>query len=59
MKTRRVRYERLATERVDPRSGDLDRLSPLRIARRMNRADRGAVLAVGRAAPAIGRAIEL
>ena len=59
MKTRRVRYERLATERVDPRSGDLDRLSPLRIARLMNRADRRAVLAVGRAAPAIGRGIEL
>jgi len=57
--TRRVRYERLATERVDPRSADLDRLSPLRIARLMNRADRRAVHAVGRAAPAIGRAIEL
>jgi N-acetylmuramic acid 6-phosphate etherase len=59
VKTRRVRYERLATERVDPRSADLDRLSPLRIARLMNRADRRAVHAVGRAAPAIGRAIEL
>ena len=59
MRTRRVRYERLATERVDPRSADLDRLSPLRIARLMNRADRRAVLAVGRAAPALGRAIEL
>ena len=59
MKTRRVRYERLATERVDPRGADLDRLSPLRIARLMNRADRRAVQAVGRAAPAIGRAIEL
>lgn len=59
MSTRRVRYERLATERVDPRSADLDRLSPLRIARLMNRADRRAVHAVGRAAPAIGRAIEL
>ena len=59
MKTRRVRYERLATERVDPRSADLDRLSPLRIARLMNRADRRAVHAVGRAAPAIARAIEL
>ena len=59
MKTRRVRYERLVTERVDPRSRDLDRLSPLGIARLMNRADRRAVLAVGRAAPAVGRAIEL
>jgi N-acetylmuramic acid 6-phosphate etherase len=59
VRTRRVRYERLATERVDPRSADLDRLSPLRIAQLMNRADRRAVLAVGRAAPAIGRAIEL
>jgi N-acetylmuramic acid 6-phosphate etherase len=58
VKTRRVCYERLATERVDPRSGDLD-LSRLRIAQLMNRADRRAVLAVGRAAPATGRAIEL
>ena len=59
MRTRRVRYERLATERVDPRSADLDRLSPLRIAQLMNRADRRAVRAVGRAAPAIGRAADL
>ena len=56
---RRVRYERLPTERVDPRSRDLDQLSPVRIAKLMNRADRRAVAAVGRAAPAIGRAIEL
>jgi N-acetylmuramic acid 6-phosphate etherase len=56
---RRVRYERLPTERVAPESRDLDRLSPIRIAQLMNRADRRAVLAVGRAAPAIGRAIDL
>jgi len=55
----RIRYDRLPTERVDPKSRDLDRLSPVQIARLMNRADRRAVEAVGRAAPAIGRAIEM
>ena len=53
------RYERLPTERPDPRSRDLDRLSPIEIARLMNRADHQAVKAVARAAPAIGRAVEL
>ena len=52
-------YDRLPTERVDPRTRDLDRLSPLQIARLMNRADRQAVQAVARAAPAIGRAVGL
>ncbi len=56
---RRVRYERLPTERSDPRSRDLDRLSPAEIATLMNRADHAAVKAVARAAPAIGRAVEL
>ncbi len=55
----RIRYDRLPTERVDPRSRDLDRLSPVEIAQLMNRADRRAVQAVGLAAPAIGRAIDL
>jgi len=59
MGTPRVRYARLATERVDPGSRDLDRLSALAIARLMNRGDRRAVHAVGRCAPAIGRAVEL
>jgi N-acetylmuramic acid 6-phosphate etherase len=53
----RIRYERLPTERPDPRSRTLDRLSAVAIARLMNRADRQAVKAVGGAAPAIGRAV--
>jgi N-acetylmuramic acid 6-phosphate etherase len=55
----RIRYDRLPTERSDPRTGKLDRLSAAQIARLMNRADRRAVRAVGRAAPAIGRAVDL
>jgi N-acetylmuramic acid 6-phosphate etherase len=55
----RIRYDRLPTERADPRSRGLDRLSATQIARLMNRADRRAVRAVGRAAPAIGRAVDL
>ena len=54
----RVRYERLVTERVNPRSRDLDRLAPRAIAALMNREDRRAVAAVGRVAPAIGAAVE-
>jgi len=54
----RVRYERLATERVNPRSRRLDRLSPRAIATLMNREDRRAVAAVGRVAPAIGAGVE-
>src|SRR5262245_52731501 len=53
------RYDRLSTERADPRSGNLDRLSPTEVARLMNRADGEAVRAVGRARRAIGRAVEL
>jgi N-acetylmuramic acid 6-phosphate etherase len=56
---RRIRYDRLPTERADPGTGRLDRLSAVEIARLMNRADRRAVRAVGRAAPAIGRAVDL
>jgi N-acetylmuramic acid 6-phosphate etherase len=55
----RIRYDRLPTERADPATGGLDRLSAVAIARLMNRADRRAVRAVGRAAPAIGRAVDL
>src|SRR5207247_776733 len=50
---------RLPTERPDPRSRDLDRLSPAAVARLMNRADHEAVTAVARAAPEIGRGVEL
>ncbi|HEV8529857.1 MAG TPA: N-acetylmuramic acid 6-phosphate etherase [Methylomirabilota bacterium] len=53
----RIRYDRLPTERRNPRSGRLDRLSAAAIARLMNRADAGAVRAVGRATPAIGKAV--
>jgi len=45
-------YDRLPTERVDPRTRDLDRLSPVELALLMNRADRQAVQAAARAAPA-------
>src|SRR5262245_17475563 len=55
---RRVRYDRLATERVNPRTRALDRLDARGIARLMNREDRLAVAAVGRVAPAIGVAVD-
>src|SRR6266511_1271031 len=53
----RIRYDRLPTERSNPRSRALDRLKPGAIARLMNRADLDALRAVGRAAPAIGRSV--
>jgi N-acetylmuramic acid 6-phosphate etherase len=56
---RRIRYDRLPTERANPASADLDLLSPVQIVRLMNRADRQAVKAVGAAATVIGQAIEL
>lgn len=56
---RGIRYERLPTEQPDPRSRALDRLSPAGIARLMNRADRRAVAAVGRATATIAAAVEL
>lgn len=55
----RPRYERLATERANRASRDLDRMAPLAIARLMNREDEGVVRAVGRALPAIARAVEM
>jgi N-acetylmuramic acid 6-phosphate etherase len=55
----RVRYERLATERTNPRSRRLDRLDARAIATLMNREDRAAVAAVGRVAPALGAAVEI
>jgi N-acetylmuramic acid 6-phosphate etherase len=55
----KTRYYRLPTERPNPRSRDLDRLSAVEIARLMNRADRAAVAAVGRAERGIGRAVDI
>jgi N-acetylmuramic acid 6-phosphate etherase len=54
----RVRFERLGTERVNPHSARLDRLDARAIARLMNREDRVAVAAVGRAGPAIAAAVD-
>jgi N-acetylmuramic acid 6-phosphate etherase len=56
---RKIRYGALATEREDPRTRGLDRLSSAGIVRLMNRADRRAVAAVGRAAGAVARAVDL
>jgi len=55
----KTRYNRLPTERPNPRSGNLDRLSAVEIARLMSRADRVAVVAVARAAHAIARAVDI
>jgi N-acetylmuramic acid 6-phosphate etherase len=55
----RPRYQRLTTERANPRSRHLDRLDGRSIARLMNREDRRAVAAVGRQAPAIGAAVDI
>jgi N-acetylmuramic acid 6-phosphate etherase len=53
----RIRYARLATERTNPRSHDLDRMTPRAIAALMNREDRRAVLAVGRVEAEIAAAV--
>jgi N-acetylmuramic acid 6-phosphate etherase len=55
----RIRYERVPTERPAPRVRHLDRLTPLGLARLMNRADRSALRAAGRAGPDIARAVDL
>ena len=55
----KTRYYRLPTERLAPRSRNLDQLSAVAIARLMNRTDHAAVAAVGRAARAIGRAVDV
>jgi N-acetylmuramic acid 6-phosphate etherase len=57
--TARVRFDRLPTEGVNARSAHLDRLDSRAIARLMNREDRAAVAAVGRAAPAIAAAVDV
>src|SRR2546428_2228356 len=56
---RRIRYARLGTERTNPRSRALDRMTPREIAALMNREDRRAVLAVGRAQPQIAAAVDM
>ena len=55
----RPKLEHLLTERPNRASRDLDRLSPVRVARLMNREDRRAVDAVGRVAPRIAAAVAL
>ena len=53
------RFDRLPTERANPASARLDRMTPLAVARLMNREDRRAVAAVGREASSIARAVDL
>ncbi len=56
---RRIRYERLVTERANPASRALDRLSAREIAALMNSEDRRAVAAVGRVRRELAAAVEL
>jgi N-acetylmuramic acid 6-phosphate etherase len=58
-RARPIRYERLSTERVNPASRRLDRLSSAGIAALMNRADRAAVRAVSRAGAGLAGAIDI
>jgi N-acetylmuramic acid 6-phosphate etherase len=51
--------ENRRSELRNPASKDLDRLSALQIVRLMNREDRKVAIAVGRALPAIARAVDL
>jgi N-acetylmuramic acid 6-phosphate etherase len=55
----RQRYERLLTERPNIASADLDRMSPLAIARLMNREDGRAVEAVRKVLPEVAAAVDL
>jgi N-acetylmuramic acid 6-phosphate etherase len=55
----RIRYERLPTEQENPRSRNLDRLSPRAIVRLMNREDRRALAAVAGVRGDIARAVEV
>src|SRR5438552_9128379 len=55
----RIRYARLATERANPRSRALDLLRPRQMAALMNREDRRAVVAVGRARAGIATAVRM
>jgi N-acetylmuramic acid 6-phosphate etherase len=47
------------TEQQNPRSADIDRLSPMEIVELMNAEDRGVAEAVGKVAPDIARAMEI
>jgi N-acetylmuramic acid 6-phosphate etherase len=53
------RWSALVTEQPNPRTRDLDRMTPRAIARLMNDEDRRAVRAVGRQAAAIAAAVDL
>jgi len=55
----RVRYDRLPTEQRNPRSVDLDQLSPEQLISLMNREDARVVRAVARSQGSIARAIRL
>jgi N-acetylmuramic acid 6-phosphate etherase len=57
--TARIRYERLPTERPDPRSHDLDRLTSRQIVRRMVEAESRSVRAAVRATGAIAAAVDV
>lgn len=59
MAARRIRYERLPTERPNRASRALDRLSAGEIAALMNREDRRAVAAVGRVRRQIATAVDV
>src|SRR5437016_3466712 len=54
-----MNYAALSTEKSNPRSRGLDRLTPSQIVRLMNREDRQVLRAIARARPAIARAIGL
>lgn len=56
---RPVNYARLPTERVNPRSRFLDRLSVIQLLRLMNREDRRVPQAVARVVPDVARAVSL
>ena len=59
MTARRIRYERLPTERSNRASRALDQLSALEIAALMHREDRRAVAAVGRVRRQIAAAVDV
>jgi N-acetylmuramic acid 6-phosphate etherase len=54
-----LNYGRLPTEQFNPRSKQLDRLSPLQIVRLMNHEDRQVLTAIDRAQASIARAVQL
>src|SRR6267142_2015470 len=54
-----MNYASLSTEKVNPRSRHLDRLTPAQIVQLMNREDGQVFRAIAQARPAIARAIRL